>query len=105
MSAGDAVTARDRTILRMFGEGEKIAVIAAAIGITDSAVSGVLSRARIRGLAVERRGKGPERTPQQEIAHLRFMAEWWGGLHCEWVRDPAKQAAVAAKLEAIRCAL
>jgi hypothetical protein len=40
-------------------------------------------------------------TTAQRIAHLRFMAEWWAGVHCEWVRNDVKRAAVLAELQAM----
>lgn len=95
-----AVTARDRNanILRMWREGASAGEIAQAVGMSKNTIRGVVSRARAKGADLDRRAKGPECLPAQRIAHLRFMAEWWAGVHLPWVRDDAKLAAAVAQL-------
>lgn len=43
----------------------------------------------------------PTRTITQEIAHLRFMVEWWSGAVLPHIRDEAKASDARRRMDGL----
>lgn len=91
---------RDEQIVAMWNDGATTGAVGIAFGISDSAVAGILHRARAHGVRVITRGGSGRRcrTPEQDIAHAKFMVSWWSGEVLATVHDPAKAEAARQAL-------